>query len=129
MIKMMILIMILMMMMMMIVIAMMNLMMKIKLAISQPVLKLGVPDFAWQLVCIILTDIENYDSDDDGNYDDNDGDDNENDEDQNANNSTIFSARSPIFCMIVVLDNTNRWYHLLVLSRSTTMQNLGLLAH
>ena len=33
--------------MMMIVIAMMNWMMKIKLAISQPVLKLGVPDFAW----------------------------------------------------------------------------------
>ena len=85
------------MMMMMIVIAMMNLMMKIKLAISQPVLKLGVPDFAWQLVCIILTDIENYDSDDDGNYDDNDGDDNENDEDQNAHNSTIFQLGAPDF--------------------------------
>ena len=42
------------------------------------------------MVCIILTDIENYDGDDDGNYDDNDGDDNENDEDQNAHNSTIF---------------------------------------
>ena len=87
----------------------MNMMMKIKMAIARPNLKLGAPDFAWQQSQIIPMDDDNDRGDDDvdsdGNGDDNDEDEYD-DEDHNGHNSTNFQARSFRLCMIIDLDNT-----------------------
>ena len=94
----------------------MNMMMKIKMAIAWPNLKLRAPDFAWYQIQIIPTDDDNDRGDDDidsdGNGDDNDdngyADDNDDyaDEDHNGDNLAHFQARSFRLCMIIDRDNT-----------------------
>ena len=104
----------------------MNMIMKIRIAITQPKIKmvitrlifeLGAPNFARQQIQIIPTDDENdHGDDDDGNDDDSDDDDDNDDEsedddelddeDQNGNNSANFQARSSRFCMVIDQDNT-----------------------
>ena len=90
----------------------MNLMMKIKFAINQPIFKLGAPDFAWWWSREYLEDDTNDDDDKDNDDGDNDGDDDDkhDDEDQNDQNSANFWARNPKFCVVVDLDNTKRWW-------------------
>ena len=89
-------------------------MMKIKMDIARPNLKLGAPDFAWQQIQIIPTDDENDHGDDDDDYDDNDDDSDDDDddelddEDQNGHYSVNFPAKSSIFCMVIDVYNTKR---------------------
>ena len=48
------------------------------MAITEPILKLGPPDFAWQQIQIIPTDdVNNDDYNDDNDVDDDDDDDND----------------------------------------------------
>ena len=90
----------------------MIMMMKMITAVTQPIFKLGPPDFAWQQIWLIPTD-DDDDEEDDDNDDNNDSNDNDNDSDDddengNCHNSISFQARISIFCMLVDLDNIYR---------------------
>ena len=84
-------------------------MMKIKMPITWPFLKLGVPDFVWQQFQIIPTDdanvfgYVNVDVDSDDNVDDNDDDDEHDAEDHYRHNSANFQARSFIIIIINII--------------------------
>ena len=78
-------------------------MMKIIIAVSPSIFKLGPPDFSWKYIHIIprIWIDENHDKDDDD--DDNDD---EDDEDYYSSNSVNFQARTSRFCMEVYPHNT-----------------------
>ena len=81
----------------------MNMMVKIKMVITWPIIKLGDPHFAWQQIQIIPTDDNNNNNDEDDECDD---DYEHYDEDQNGRKSANFQAMSLRFRMVVDLDNT-----------------------
>ena len=82
---------------------MMMMMIMIILVVTQSILKLGPPNFAWKQIQIIFNK-----NDDDDNDDDDDDDDNDNDNDGKDDyscNSVIFYVRTSRFCMEVDQDN------------------------
>ena len=86
-----------MMIMMMMIMLMMMMMIMIIIAVTQSILKLGRPDFAWKQIQIISNI---YDDDDD---DDDDGDDD--DKDAFICKSVNFKVRTSKVCMEIDLDN------------------------
>ena len=79
----------------------MILVMKMNIAVTQSIFKLGPPDFAWEQIYINLQ----YDFNEDDDNNDDDDDDND-DEDDYTSNSVNFQARTFRLCMKACLDNT-----------------------
>ena len=76
---------------------MLIMMIKMIIAVSQSISKLGPPDFAWKQIQIIdIDDNDDVDYNNDDDDDDNDSDDNDND-DNDINNGDDYSCKSVNF--------------------------------